>query len=93
MGLSRPSNADIARALREMALFLEMDEVPFKPQAFERAAYAVTAVDRPLAEIHAEGGEKALAQVPGIGKGIAARIASLRGGGPADPEVASTESW
>ena len=77
MGRRRPSNADIARALREMALFLEMDEVPFKPQAFERAAYAVTAVDRPLVEIHAEGGEKALAQLPGIGKGIAARIASL----------------
>jgi DNA polymerase (family 10) len=73
----RPSNAEVAKALRELALFLEMDEVPFKPQAFEKAAYAVTAVDRPLAEIHAEGGEQALAELPGIGKGIAARIGEL----------------
>ena len=71
------SNAEIARALRELALFLEMDGVPFKPRAFEKAAYAVMAVDRPLAEIHAAGGERALAELPGIGKGIAARIGGM----------------
>ena len=71
------SNAEIAKALREMALFLEMDGVPFKPQAYEKAAYAVLAMDRPLAEIHAEGGAKALDALPGIGKGIAERIAGL----------------
>jgi DNA polymerase (family 10) len=77
MRRKRVSNAEIARALREMALFLEMDGVPFKPQAYEKAAYAVTAIDRPLAEIHAEGGVKALDALPGIGKGIAERIAGL----------------
>jgi len=72
-----PSNDDIAKALREMALYLEMDEVPFKPQAYEKAAHTVTAIERPLAEIHAEGGAKALDALPGIGKGIAERIAGL----------------
>src|SRR5512134_40506 len=67
------SNADVARPLREMALFLELDDVPFKPQAYEKAAYAVTALDHPLAKIVAEGGVKALDDVPGIGAGIAVR--------------------
>ena len=29
---------EIAAALREMALFLEMEGVPFKPRAYEKAA-------------------------------------------------------
>ena len=77
MKAKRTSNADVARALREMALFLEMEGVAFKPQAYEKAAYAVLAVDRPLAEIHAEGGVAALDELPGIGKGIAERIAGM----------------
>jgi hypothetical protein len=40
MARRRITNADVAQALREMALFLEMDEVPFKPWAYEKAAYA-----------------------------------------------------
>jgi len=31
-----------------MALFLEMDGVPFKPRAYEKAALAVEALDRSL---------------------------------------------
>jgi hypothetical protein len=54
-----------------------MDEVPFKPWAYEKAAYAVTALDRPLAAIYAEGGKKALDALPGIGKGIAERSAGM----------------
>lgn len=71
------SNDDIARALREMAVFLEMDDVPFKPDAYEKASYTVAALDRPLAEIYAEGGARAIDELPGIGKGIAARIAAM----------------
>lgn len=71
------SNADVAHALREMALFLEMDDVPFKPQAYEKAAYAVAALDRPLADIYAEGGAAAIDDLSGIGKRIAAHIAEL----------------
>jgi DNA polymerase (family 10) len=73
----RVDNGEVVRALREMALFLEIDDVPFKPQAYEKAAYAVAAADRPLAEIYAEGGRKALDALPGIGKGIAQRIAGM----------------
>ena len=68
------SNAEVARALREMALFLEVEDVPFKPRAYEKAALAVDALDRPLVEIDAEKGMKGLAELPGVGRGIAERI-------------------
>ena len=68
------SNAEVARALREMALFLEMDEVPFKPRAYEKAALAVEALDRPLHELDAEGGIEGLEAIHGVGEGIARKI-------------------
>jgi DNA polymerase (family 10) len=49
----------------------------FKIQAFEKGARTVESVDRPLAEILAGGGTKALMALPGIGAGIAAKIEEL----------------
>ena len=72
-----PSNADIIRALREMALYLEMEEVPFKPRAYRNVAYAIAAMDRPLEEIYEAGGLKAIEEIEGVGKGIARRIAEM----------------
>ncbi len=43
------TNAEIARIFREIAVYLDMDNVPFRPRADERAAYAIDALDRPLA--------------------------------------------
>lgn len=81
------SNREVADALREMALFLEMDGVPFKPRAYEKAALAVDALDRPLHEIAAQSGEKGIDALPAIGKGIAERILEvLRSGRLADLE-------
>ncbi len=71
------SNAVVAEALHEMALFLEMQDVPFKPRAYEKAAQAVAGFRRPLAELYAEGGVDALDEVPAVGKGIAGRIAGM----------------
>ncbi len=71
------ANREVAERLREMALFLDMTDVPFKPRAYEKAAYAVDALERPIAELYAAGGVKALAALPGVGKGIAERIGEL----------------
>jgi DNA polymerase (family 10) len=71
------NNAAIAKALHEMALFLEMQEVPFKPRAYEKAAQVIAGLDRPLTEIYVEGGVAALDELPSVGKGIAARIAGM----------------
>jgi len=75
------SNSEIARALREMALFLEMDEVPFKPRAYEKAALVVEAFDHPLAELDAQEGIRGLDRLAGVGKGIAEKIHELLGTG------------
>jgi hypothetical protein len=72
-----PSNDDVARVLREMAGFLEMDGLAFKPQAYEKAAHAVATLDRPIAEVYRVGGADALDALPAIGKGIAERIAAM----------------
>lgn len=71
------TNAELAERLREMALFLDLNGVPFKPRAYEKAAHAIEAVEQPLSELHAAGGVKALAALPNIGKGIAERLGEL----------------
>ncbi len=71
------ANADVARVLREIALLLDMEGVPFKPRSYERAAQSVEAWDAPCAEMLQAGGVKALAQIPDVGKSIAEKIAEL----------------
>ena len=75
------TNAEIAERLREMALFLDMRGVAFKPRAYEKAASAIAAFERPLAQVFADGGVKALARVPHVGGGIAERVGELLGTG------------
>jgi DNA polymerase (family 10) len=61
--------------------------VPFKPRAYEKAALAVEALDRPLAEIDARSGVAGIDALPEIGRGIAERIHELlRTGRMADLE-------
>jgi DNA polymerase (family 10) len=67
----------VAARLREIALFLEMDGVAFKPRAYATAAASVAALDVPIADVHGAGGTKALAALPGIGTSIAEKIGEL----------------
>lgn len=71
------TNAEFAKILREIAFFLDMEEIPFKPRAYEKAAYAVEALDSPLDEIYRRGGIKAVQEVPGVGKSIAEKLVTL----------------
>jgi DNA polymerase (family 10) len=71
------TNADIARVMREIAALLDMEGVQFKPRAYEKVAYAVEAVDEPIAEIYRRGGIKAVEEIPGVGKSIAEKIVTL----------------
>jgi len=72
-----PSNAEIAHALREMAWFLEMDGVAFKPRAYEKAAHSVESFERPAAALWAATGVDGLREIPSVGPGIGARIEEL----------------
>lgn len=67
-------NAELAQIFREIALFLEMEDEPFKPRAYEKVAYALEALEEPVAEMYKRGGLKALREVPGVGQAIAEKI-------------------
>ena len=71
------SNADIARIMREIAIYLDMAGVQFKPRAYEKVAYAIEAVDEPLTEVYRRGGLKAICDIPGVGKSIGEKVVTL----------------
>jgi DNA polymerase (family 10) len=67
-------NEEIAKILYEVALYLEMKEVAFKPRAFEKAAESIEALEDDISDIYKKGGLKALENIPAVGKGIGERI-------------------
>lgn len=71
------TNQDIAHILEEMAMLYEMDDVPFKPRAYENAAHAVESLDEELRDMYKKGGFKALDAIEGIGTGIASHIEEI----------------
>ncbi len=72
------TNQEIAHVLAEMALLLEMDDAPFKPRAYKKAAQTIEVLDRDVADIYKKGGMAALQkEIPGVGKGIADHIEHL----------------
>jgi DNA polymerase (family 10) len=70
-------NQEIARILREIGEYLEMDGVPFKPRAYEKVADAIGDLGTELRDIYARGGLGALEKVPGVGVSIAEKIEEL----------------
>jgi DNA polymerase (family 10) len=70
-------NARLARVFRDLAAYLEMDEVQFKPRAYEKAAQAIESQDRPLADVYRERGAKALRAIPGVGASMAQKLEEL----------------
>ncbi|MBI3606974.1 MAG: DNA polymerase/3'-5' exonuclease PolX [Nitrospirae bacterium] len=71
------TNAEIARIMREISVFLDMEGVPFRPRAYEKIAHAIEALDEPLASVYHRGGLKAIAEIPGVGKSTAEKIVAL----------------
>jgi len=67
-------NQELAKIFNDMARFLEMDGVAFKPYAYERAALSLEALSEDVGDIYRKGGVKALLEIPGIGKAIADHI-------------------
>jgi len=70
-------NAELARVFRDIAAYLDMDDVPFKPRAYEKAAQAIESHDRPLEQVYRAGGVKALLEIPGIGASMAEKLEEL----------------
>ena len=70
-------NAELARCFRDLAAYLEMEDVPFKPRAYEKAAQAIESFGQPLAQVYEKGGVKALCDIPGIGKSMGEKLKEL----------------
>lgn len=71
------SNQEIAKVLSEIGGYLAMQNVPFKPRAYEKAAETVAGFTKELKEIYRNGGIGAIEKIPGIGVSIAEKIEEL----------------
>ena len=67
-------NKEIAKIFYEIASYLEMERVKFKPYAYEKAAITLETLERDIKEIYQEGGKEALKRIPGVGESIAEKI-------------------
>ncbi|MBI2628109.1 MAG: DNA polymerase/3'-5' exonuclease PolX [Candidatus Niyogibacteria bacterium] len=57
-----------------MAEFLSMEEVAFKPRAYEKAALSLETLRENIGEIYKKKGIEGLKSIPGVGQGIAEKI-------------------
>ncbi len=71
------SNQAIAEMLRGIGEYLAMQDIPFKPRAYEKAALAIDGTEEEAADIYKKGGIKALEEIPGVGISIAEKIEEL----------------
>ena len=67
-------NQELANIFYEIADFLEMEEVAFKPYAYQKVAIVLENLEEDMADIYKRGGRTALEKIPGVGKGIAEKI-------------------
>ena len=67
-------NQNIAKIFYQMGEYYAMDEVAFKPQAYEKAARVIEGMEDDLADIYKQGGIKALMAIDGIGQSMAEKI-------------------
>jgi DNA polymerase (family 10) len=49
-------NFEITKILREIAVFLEMDDVRFKPRAYGKAASSIEAMEEDVEEVYSREG-------------------------------------
>ncbi len=68
------NNKQISKIFSEIADYLAMEDIPFKPQAYEKAALNLESLENDVAEIYKNGGKPAIEKIPRIGKSMAEKI-------------------
>src|SRR5687768_2989570 len=71
------TNEEIARVLYEIADYLEVDGVLFKPEAYREAAKFIEHYKEDLVDVYKRGGVDALEALPEIGESMARKIGEL----------------
>src|ERR1700722_3238010 len=77
MKMTPVTNQSIAEMLRGIGEYLAMQNVPFKPRAYEKAALVIDELEEEASETYKKGGIKALEGIPGVGKSIAENIEEI----------------
>ena len=67
-------NQELAKILHDIARYLQMEKVPFKPFAYEKVALVLDSQEEPVEKIYKEEGVEGLFKIPGVGEGIAKAI-------------------
>ena len=67
-------NQKLIHLFSQLAEYLEMDDVPFKPRAYQRAVLILENLEEDLIDVYRSGGREALKKIPGIGEGLADKI-------------------
>ena len=67
-------NQEVAEILFEIGDFLDLGEVPFKPEAYKKAAIAIDSLEEDIFIIYKQDGLKGLEKINGVGKSIALKI-------------------
>lgn len=67
-------NIEIAKIFYEIANYLEMENTPFKPAAYRKAAEILEGLKEDVEEIYKKGGISALEDIPGVGANMAKKI-------------------
>lgn len=70
-------NKEIAKKLDEIANFLKLDDVKYKPFAYRRASSSILSLNNELADIYAKEGKDGLEKITGIGKNIADKVEEI----------------
>ena len=68
------SNQAIAKIFNEIAQFMRMEDIAFKPYAYEKGALSLESLTEDVEDIYKRGGKKALLEIPGIGFAMAEKI-------------------
>ena len=67
-------NQEIANIFYEIADFLEMEGIQFKPYAYQKAAITLENLEKDVQDYYQEGGREVLEKIPGVGKSMAEKI-------------------
>jgi DNA polymerase (family X) len=67
-------NLELATILRNIAILLEMEDIAFKPRAYENAAKSIEMLQGSIEEVYQKGGIKSLMKIPRVGESIAEKI-------------------
>jgi len=68
------ANQELIKIFSEIAVFLEMEEIPFKPKAYEKAVLGLETLTKDVKEIYEKEGTDGLKEIPGVGESIAEKI-------------------